>query len=76
MPLNDEFTTRLSDQLGYRHDALGNDKEKLVSPLELAGPKYQDLILVLATGTKPARVKKKFAYQDTVLLERMNYKMD
>ncbi len=72
LPLNDEYTAKISDQLGYRHDALGNTKEKLVEPIELAGPNYRDLILVMATGTKPARVRKKFAYEDAELRERMN----
>ncbi len=72
LPLNDELTTKISDQLGYRHDALGNSKEKLVEPLELAGPNYRDLILVLATNTKPAKVRKRFAYQDAELKARMN----
>lgn len=72
VPLNDELATKLSDQLGYRNDALGNAKEKLVEPLELAGPKYRDTILVLATNTKPARVQKKFAFEDQELKKRMN----
>jgi len=72
VPLNDELATKLSDQLGYRQDNLGNAKEKLVEPLELAGPKYRDTILVLATNTKPARVQKRFAYEDQELKKRMN----
>jgi type IV secretion system protein VirD4 len=71
LPLNEEITTKISDQLGYRHDALGNTKEKLVEPIELAGPNYRDYILVLATGTKPAKVKKKFAYQDAEIMSKM-----
>lgn len=72
LPLNDEFTTKISDQLGYRNDALSSTKEKLVEPIELAGPNYRDLVLVLATNTKPAKVRKKFAYQDAELMARMN----
>lgn len=72
LPLNDEYTTKISDQLGYRHDALGNAKEKLVEPIELAGPNYRDYILVMATGTKPAKVKKKFAYEDEEIKAKMN----
>lgn len=72
LPLNDEYTTKISDQLGYRHDTLGNTKEKLVEPIELAGPNYRDYILVMATGTKPAKVKKKFAYEDEEIKAKMN----
>lgn len=72
VPLNDELATKLSDQLGYRPDNLGNTKEKLVEPLELAGPKYRDTILVLATNSKPVRIQKRFAYEDKELKNRMN----
>ncbi len=72
LPLSDEFTTKLSDQLGYRHDALSNTKEKLVEPVELSGPNYENLIIVMATGTKPAKLKKKFAYQDKSIQDKIN----
>ncbi len=71
LPLNDEFTTKISDQLGYRHDRLVNTKEKLVEPVELAGPNYRNYIIVLATGTKPVKIKKKFAYEDADYLSKM-----
>ncbi len=71
LPLNDEFTTKISDQLGHKHDSLTNSKEKLVEPIELAGPNYRDIILVLATNTKPARLRKKFAYQDAELKAKL-----
>jgi type IV secretion system protein VirD4 len=71
-PLNDELTTKISDQLGYREGPLDATKQKLVEPLELAGPKYKDVILVLGSGTKPAKVKKRFAYDDPELVEKMN----
>jgi len=71
MPLNDDYTSKLSDQLGYRHDALSNTKEKLVEPVELAGPEYEDKIIVLATGTKPAKLKKKYAYKDAAIKSKM-----
>jgi type IV secretion system protein VirD4 len=73
LQLNDEFTTKLSDQLGYRHDALNNSKEKLVEPATLAGPDYRDLILVFGTGTKPLKLKKKFAYQDDTLKHKIKF---
>ena len=72
LPLNDELTTKISDQLGYREGPLDTSKQKLVEPLELAGPNYRDIILVLATNTKPAKVRKKFAYEDSELIDRMN----
>jgi len=72
IPLNDEFTTKLSDQLGYREGPLDATRQKLVEPLELAGPNYRDTILVLASNTKPAKVKKKFAYEDKGFSAKMN----
>lgn len=71
LPINDELTTKISDQLGYREGPLDASKQKLVEPIELAGPNYRDLILVLATNTKPAKVRKKFAYED----EEINVKL-
>lgn len=72
LPINDELTTKISDQLGYREGPLDASKQKLVEPLELAGPNYQDTILVLATNTKPVRLKKKFAYQDAELKAKLH----
>lgn len=71
VPLNDELAQKLSDQLGYREGPLDASRTKLVEPIELAGPHYKDLILVLATNTKPARVRKAFAYQDPDLQTKM-----
>lgn len=72
LPLNDDYTTKISDQLGYRHDALGNLKEKLAEPIELAGPNYKDYIIIMASGTKPLKVRKKFAYEDDEIRAKMN----
>lgn len=71
VPLNDELATKLSDQLGYREGPLDSSRQKLVEPLELAGPEYRDIALVLATNTKPAKVRKAFAWQDEELKSRM-----
>ncbi|MEQ1794117.1 MAG: type IV secretory system conjugative DNA transfer family protein [Nitrospira sp.] len=71
VPLNDELAQKLSDQLGYREGPLDASRTKLVEPLELAGPNYRDTVLVLATNTKPAKVRKAFAYQDPALTAKM-----
>jgi type IV secretion system protein VirD4 len=71
VPLNDEMAQKLSDMLGYREGVVDNARTKLVEPLELAGPKYRDLVLVLATNTPPARVRKAFAHQDSALTALM-----
>lgn len=65
VPLNDELATKLSDQLGFRDGPLDATRQKLVEPLELAGPAYKDTVLVLASNTKPAKVQKRFHYQSS-----------
>lgn len=71
IPLNDEIAEKISNQLGYRESPLDNSRHKMVEPLELAGPEYKDIAIVLASNTKPARVKKSYAWQDEELKERM-----
>jgi type IV secretion system protein VirD4 len=71
VPLNDELAQNLSDQLGYREGPLDSTRVKLLEPMELAGPNFRDIALVLASNTKPAKVRKVFAWQDTELSQRM-----
>lgn len=67
VPLNSELAQKLSDMLGYREGPLDQSRVKLVEPLELAGPKFRDLALVVATNTPPAKVRMAFAFQDAAL---------
>jgi type IV secretion system protein VirD4 len=71
MPLSDELTQKLCDMLGERDGPLDNARVKLVEPIELAGPKFNQVVLVLATNTKPAKVTKAFAYRDPELVKKM-----
>ncbi len=71
LSLNDEYTTKLSDKLGYKHDVLGNGKEKLVEPVEMAGPNYRDTVLVVAKGAKPTKLQKRFAFHDQEIQNKM-----
>lgn len=71
VPLNDELAQKLSDQLGYRESPLDSSRVKLVEPIDLAGPGYRDLTIVMATNTKPAKVRKVYAYSDPVMQARM-----
>jgi len=72
IPLNDELAGKISNQLGYRESPLDNSRHKMVEPLELAGPEYRDVAIVLASNSKPARVKKSYAWQDPEMVGRMN----
>lgn len=71
VPLNDELATKLSDQLGYRDGPLDATRQKLVEPLELAGPNYKDVAIVLAANTKPIKLRKSFAWQNEELKSRI-----
>lgn len=72
LPLNDELTTKISDQLGYREGPLDATKQKLVEPIELAGPNFSETILAFATNTKPAKIRKSHAHNDDELTRRKN----
>jgi type IV secretion system protein VirD4 len=71
VPLTDELAAKLSDQLGYRDSPLDATRVKLVEPIDLAGPEYRDVAIVMASNSKPARVRKAFAYADPAMRERM-----
>lgn len=64
--LNPDFPTAklLSEEVGERAGALDGSRQPLVTPQDLTGPAFQDLILIMAAGTKPAKVHKIFAYRD------------
>jgi hypothetical protein len=50
---------------------LDNSRQKIVEAPVLAGPDYKDFVLVMASGYKPFRLKKHFAYQDQAIKARM-----
>ena len=68
----DGLAERLSEELGYVDSLNDNSRRRMVEAAELAGPTYKDLQVVLARGTKPAVVRKDFAYASPELSRRMN----
>ena len=46
-------------------------QQAMVPANELAGPKWADWQLVLASGTRPGRIKKNFAFANPELRARM-----
>lgn len=58
LPENDEMTGRLSQILGLAH-------------LNLAGPEWQNLALIMSTNCRPAIAFKAFAWQNQELMARM-----
>ena len=53
---------QLSKEVGERAGGFDNQRQPLVSPQDLTGPAFQDLILTLVAGQKPARLRKAKAY--------------
>jgi type IV secretion system protein VirD4 len=69
--LHDETAQKISDDIGFQESVLDSTRQKIVEPAVLAGPEYKDYVIVMAAGTKPFRVKKHFAWQDSELSGRM-----
>ncbi|WP_026611497.1 type IV secretory system conjugative DNA transfer family protein [Methylocaldum szegediense] len=67
----DGTADRLSEELGYRESVMDGSRQKLVEATELSGPEFQHYQVVMAHGSKPAKVKKAFAWQDAELSARM-----
>jgi type IV secretion system protein VirD4 len=68
----DGLAERLSEQLGYVDSIADHSRKRLVEAAELAGPAFKDQQIVLGVGTKPARIRKDFAYLDPALTARMS----
>jgi type IV secretion system protein VirD4 len=69
--LHDETAQKLSDQIGLQDGVLDNTRQKIVEAPVLAGPDYKDFVIVMASGFKPFRVRKSFAYADPTIKSRM-----
>jgi type IV secretion system protein VirD4 len=67
----DGLAERLSDELGYVESLQDNSRRRLVEASELAGPGFRDLQIVLAHGSRPAKVSKDFAFKDPEFAQRM-----
>ncbi len=60
----DKLSEKLSEQLGYVSTMADGTRKRMVEASELAGPDWEKSILVLASSTRPARLKKNFAHQN------------
>ncbi|WP_261859490.1 type IV secretory system conjugative DNA transfer family protein [Mycobacterium montefiorense] len=67
----DGLAERISDEIGYVESLQDNSRRRLVEPHELAGPAFRDVQIVLANGSRPARVSKDFAFQNPEFARRM-----
>jgi type IV secretion system protein VirD4 len=69
--LHDETAQKLSDQIGLQEGVLDSTRQKIVEAPVLAGPEYKDFVICMASGFKPFRVRKNFAYADQTIKSRM-----
>ncbi len=77
--LQDGTAKMLAEQIGYRKGeehggkerALNANPQLVVDPAQLAGAEFKELQIVIGVGTKPAKVKKVYAYKDQTLTTNM-----
>ena len=69
--LHDETAQKISDDIGFQESVVDGTRVKIVEPNVLAGPDYKDLVIVMASNAKAARLRKNFAYADSTLTARM-----
>ena len=69
--LHDETAQKISDDIGMQEGVLDNTRQKIVEAPVLAGPEYKDYVIAMASGFRPFRVRKSFAYADQVIKSRM-----
>ena len=69
--LHDETAQKVSDDIGFQESVVDGTRVKIVEPNVLAGPDYKDLVIVMASNAKAARLKKYFAYADPNVTGKM-----
>jgi type IV secretion system protein VirD4 len=68
--LHDETAQKVSDDIGFQESVIDGTRVKVVEPNVLAGSDYKDLVIVMASNARAARLKKYFAYADDGLMAR------
>lgn len=69
--LHDETAQKLAEDIGYRDSIIDGSRSRVVEPAVLAGPQFKDFVIVMASGSKPARVRKNYAYLDPAVMSKM-----
>lgn len=69
--LHDETAKKISEDIGMQEGVMDRSRQAVVEPAVLAGPEFRDNVIVMASGCKPLRLKKHFAWQDEALSARM-----
>jgi type IV secretion system protein VirD4 len=67
----DGLAEKLSEELGYVATLADGSRKRMVEASELAGNAWENSLLVLGASTRPARLKKNFAYENPELQARM-----
>lgn len=62
----------LERELGHGTNIYTGAKQPLATARELAGPQYTGKVIVLEGGKPPARLERVFAFEDPVILPRLN----
>ena len=69
--LHDETAQKVSDDIGFQESVIDGTRVKVVEPNVLAGSDYKDLVIVMASNARAARLRKYFAYADDGLMARV-----
>jgi type IV secretion system protein VirD4 len=69
--LHDETAKKISEDIGMQEGVMDRNRQAVVEPSVLAGPEYRDNVIVMASGCKPLRLKKHFAWSDPTISQRM-----
>lgn len=67
----DGLAERLSEEIGYTDSLVDGQRRRVVEAAELAGPAFREQMVVFGLGSRPARIRKDFAWKDEILHDRM-----
>jgi type IV secretion system protein VirD4 len=68
---HDGTAKRLAEELGYVESIIDGSRHLMVEPTELAGPEYEDVQIVLASNTRPLKLRKIRAWNDQEFKKRL-----
>jgi len=69
---HDGTAKRLSEELGYTESIIDGSRQLMVEAADLVGPDYANYQLVFARDTRPAKLKKVFAYSDPEFSQKLS----
>lgn len=68
---HDGTAKKLSEELGYIESIIDGSRQLMVEANDLSGPDYENYQLVFARNTRPAKLKKVFAYANPEFSDRL-----